>query len=190
MSFNNFPAHNSSAFNSSGSQYVLPFLSPSLLCVRMRRIYSLHPLLAFLKMRAPKSFSMSDVRPMLTPSSHSSWVPILPRTFEAIPPPLLLSDDRPSNLVGLRPHYGARYGQALPTPAILPLLAPEAVPEGTDAVEAERPAKRQRLLAAAPAMDGRRVESPAPVPIQRVARAHVRTSSRPIRTPQACQRCR
>ena len=156
-------------------------------------MYSLHPLLACLKMpplRALKPFDMFDVRPLLTPSSHSSWVPILPRTFEAIPHPPLLSDDRPSNLVGLRPHYGARYRQALPTPAILPVLAPEAVPEDTDAVEAERPTKRQRPLAAAPAMDGRRIESPAPVPIQRAARAHVRTSSRPIRTPQACQRCR
>ena len=135
---------------------------------------------------------MFDGKSMLTPSPHSAWVPILPRTSDAAPPPPLLSDDRPSNVAGIRPHYfvfGA--GQELPAPAILPVPAPEAVPEVTEAVEVERPAKRRRLLAAAPARVGTRVDDLAPVPIPRTVRAPTRTSGRrSTKADKACARCR
>lgn len=157
-------------------------------------MYSFHPLLACLKMRAPKSFNMFDVRPVLTPSLRSSWAPTFPQTLNTIQYAPLVSDDRPSNFVGLRPDYyifGARDGQELPAPAFPQVPALETVPEVTEAVEAERPAKRQRLLAAAPARDGTRIEGPAPAPVQRTRRAHVRTSGRQkVRAPQACDRCR
>ena len=156
------------------------------LCEDARRTYSMYPLMACLKMRAPKFFNMIDVRPVLTPSLHSSWAPIFPQTLNTIPYTPLLSDDRPHENI-----FGASYGQGFPAPAIPPVQALEALPKVIEAAEAERPAKRQRLLAAASARDGTKVEGPAPASTQRKTRLHIKTSGRSIgRAFHACARCR